>query len=187
MVCAFGGALALAGLIYPFIIGDARLAGRRVCLALRWCIALMLAGSALLLMLAPRADQPLLDVAEYLVPSLRALYFTAGEAEVFADAGRYAERYRLDAEKLNEFETRSRSQGEALDDYMVARISSFLKSYGEMRRGEQFVMQQVRARARERVRWMAGAGMLALALALALVIVPDGWNILRRRAADRTQ
>ena len=94
MVCAFGGALALAGLIYPFIIGDARSAGRRVRVALRWCIALMLAGSALLLMLAPRADQPLLDAAEYLVPSLRALYFTAGEVEVFADAGRYAERYR---------------------------------------------------------------------------------------------
>src|SRR5438270_3554634 len=49
MVCAFGGALALAGLIYPFIIGDARLAGRRARVALRWCIALMLAGSALLL------------------------------------------------------------------------------------------------------------------------------------------
>src|SRR5947209_7705928 len=176
MVCAFGGALALAGLIYPFILGDARSTGRRVRVALRWCIALMLAGSALLLMLVPRADQPLLDAAEYLVPSLRALYFTAGEVEVFADAGRYAERYRLDAEKLNEFETRSRSHGEALDDYMVARISSFLKSYGEMRRGEQFVMGEVRARARERARWMAGAGMLALAL----IAAPGSGGLLQR-------
>ena len=30
-------------------------------------------------------------------------------------------------------------EGEALDDFTVARISSFLKSYGEMRKGEQFV------------------------------------------------
>src|SRR5207253_1988475 len=133
-------------------------------------------GSALLLMLAPRADQPLLDAAEYLVPSLRALYFTAGEAEVFADASRHAERYRLEAEKLNEFETRSRSQGAALDDDMVARISSFLKSYGEMGRGEQFVMREVRARARERVRWMAGAGMLVLAF----FVAPSGVRLLRR-------
>ena len=53
---------------------------------------------------------------------------------------------------------------------MVARISSFLKSYGEMRRGEEFVMREVRARARERVRWVVGAAMLLLAL----LLVPHG-------------
>jgi zinc/manganese transport system permease protein len=167
MVCAFGGALALAGLLHPLLLGDARLAVRRVVVTLRWGAAAAIAGSALLLMLAPRVDQPLIDAAEYLVPSLRAIYFTAGEATVFADAGQYAERYRLEAEKLNEVETRSRSQGAALDDQMVARISSFLKSYGEMRRGEEFVMREVRARARERARWVVGAVMLMLAVILA--------------------
>jgi len=52
-------------------------------LALRGCAALLLAGSALLLMLAPHADQPLLDAAEYAIPSLRGLYFTAAEAATF--------------------------------------------------------------------------------------------------------
>ena len=71
---------------------------------------------------------------------------------------------------------RNQAQGAALDDYMVARISSFLKSYGEMRRGEEFVMRQVRTRARERVRWIAGVGMLALAF----VVTPGILGRVRR-------
>ena len=124
----------------------------------------MLAGSALQVAAAPRADQPLIDVAESALPSLRSLYFTDVEPAAFEDAGAYAERYRREAEQLNERERRNRTEGEAIDDISVARISSFLKSYGEMRKGEQFVMDEVRGRARERVRWGAGLGLLLLAL-----------------------
>jgi len=176
MVCVFAGALALAGLAYPFLRGDARLAAQRAVAAARWCMALLLAGSALLLIVAPRADQPLLDVAEHAFPMLRAIYFTRAEAATYADARDYAERHRVQAERLNEIETRSRSQGDALDDDRVQRMSSFLKSYGEMRRGEEFVMREVRARARERIRWIAGGGLLALAL----LIVPGAMGLLRR-------
>ena len=62
--------------------------------------------------------------------------------------------------------------GLELDDFAVARISSFLKSYGEMRKGEQFVMNEVRMRARERVRWI---GSLVL-LACAVLIAPVPWR-----------
>src|SRR5438105_7699594 len=48
MVCTFGGVLALGGLIYPLLFGDARLATRRSVVALRWCVALVIAGSAVL-------------------------------------------------------------------------------------------------------------------------------------------
>ena len=95
--------------------------------------------------------------------------------EVYAEARQYAQRYQLEAERLNEREARSRAQDAALDDEMVARISSFLKSYGEMRRGEEFVMREVRARARERVRWIAGAGILALAF----IIAPEAFGLIR--------
>ena len=78
----------------------------------------------------------------------------------------------------HDVEKRSRTEGEALDDFGVARISSFLKSYGEMRKGEQFVMAEVRARARERVRWGASLGLLAFALLLA----PVRWRRLWARA-----
>jgi zinc/manganese transport system permease protein len=167
MVCAFGISLAVAGMLYPFLRGDRRSALRVAGATARWIIAAILAGSALQLAAAPRADQPLIDLAEYAVPQLRSLYFTAGEQATYADAGAYAERYRREAEELNERERRNRTEGETLDDFSVARISSFLKSYGEMRKGEQFVMTEVRARARERVRWSASLGLLLLALLLA--------------------
>ncbi|MEA2878772.1 MAG: zinc/manganese transport system permease protein [Hyphomicrobiales bacterium] len=182
MVCAFGASLALAGLLYPFLHWDRRATMHAAIAAVRWCVAAILAASALQLAAAPRADQPLMDFAEYLVPSLRALYFSRTEQGIFADAGAYAERYRAEAEELNDREKRNRTEGEALDDYGVARISSFLKSYGEMRKGEQFVMGEVRARARERVRWIAGLGLFMLALLFA----PFPWRRLWARRVRQT-
>jgi zinc/manganese transport system permease protein len=167
MVCAFGVSLAVAGMLYPFLCGDRRRALRVAGATVRWIVAAILMGSALQLAAAPRADQPLIDLAEYAVPQLRSLYFTSSEQAAFADAGAYAERYRREAEELNERERRNRTEGETLDDFSVARISSFLKSYGEMRKGEQFVMGEVRARARERVRWIAAGALLLLALLFA--------------------
>ncbi len=172
MVCTFGVSLALAGALYPFLRGDHRTAVRTTIIAARCIGAVILAGSALQLAAAPRADQPLIDIAEYAIPSLRTLYFTRTEATTFADASEYAERYRREAEQLNELERRNRTEGQALDDFAIARISSFLKSYGEMRKGEQFVMSEVRLRARERVRWGASLGLLALAL----VCAPLPWQ-----------
>jgi hypothetical protein len=49
----------------------------------------------------------------------------------------------------------------------LQRISSVLKSYAEMRKGEQFVMNEIRGRARERAGWSVALGMLAAALLLA--------------------
>ena len=129
-------------------------------------------------MLAPRADQPLLGVAEYAFPTLRTLYFTKAEAATFDDANEHAERYRLEAEKLNELERRNRTEGVALDDFDLRRISSFLKSYGEMRNGEQFVMGEIRARARERLRWTLGAALLMAGL----LLVPGNFTRIRRFA-----
>jgi zinc/manganese transport system permease protein len=177
MVCTFGAALALAGLVYPFLRGDRRQARRVAVATVRWGAAAILAGSALLFAAAPRADQPLIDLAEYAVPSLRALYLTPAERATLADADAYAERYRAEAERLNDMERRNRTEGPSLDDFGVARISSFLKSYGEMRKGEQFVMGEVRARARERVRWIVGFGLAMLALLLA----PVRWRRVRGR------
>jgi zinc/manganese transport system permease protein len=172
MVCAFGVALAVAGMLYPFLRGNRRNALRATVATARWSAAAVLAASALQLAAAPRADQPLIDMVEYAVPSLRTLYLTRAEQATFADAGEYAERYRVEAERLNDLEKRNRTEGEALDAFGVARISSFLKSYGEMRKGEQFVMGEVRARARERVRWAASLGLLALAL----LVAPLPWR-----------
>ena len=172
MVCAFGGALALSGVLYSFLRGSRRTAWRIAITTARWCAAAILAGSALQLAVAPRADQPVLDGAEHMFPSLRTIYLTRGEQAVLTDAGERAERYRSEAERLNDLEKRSRSEGEALDDFTVARISSFLRSYGEMPNGELFVMTEVRGRARQRARWAVSFALLALAL----LVAPAPWR-----------
>lgn len=179
MVCAFGVALAVAGLLYPFLRGNRQNALRVATATARWTVTTILAAAALQLAAAPRADQPLIDLIEVAVPSLRTLYFTRAEHATFVDASEYAERYRREAEQLNEVERRNRTQGVAFDDFFVARISSFLKSYGEMRKGEQFVMGEVRARARERIRWSVSLGLLALALLFA----PVSWRRLWTRTS----
>jgi zinc/manganese transport system permease protein len=180
MVCAFGAMLALAGLIYPFVCGNAAHAVGRVVLVGRWCLASALALSAVLLMVAPRADQPLLDAMEHAFPSVRLAYFTRSEASTYLDAQAYADRYRREAEQLNDLETRSRAEGQALDDLLVRRISSFIKSYGEMRRGEEFVKREVRSRARERIRWLVGGIMLLVALAITPGLLTRGRRLLQR-------
>jgi zinc/manganese transport system permease protein len=177
MVCAFGAALALAGLLYPFIRGDRLIKLTTSLDVARWGSAALIAASAIQLAVAPREDQPLLDVLEYAAPSLRSLYFTKVEAATYQDSNDYAERHRLEAEQLIELERRRRTQGEALEEQELRRMSSFLKSYAEMRKGEQFVMGEVRARARERIRWAASLSLLAIALLLA----PVPWRRLRRR------
>ncbi len=183
MVCTFGAALAVAGLLAPLLRTGRANAVRRGINVLRWTAAAVLAASAASFAAAPRADQPLVDAAEHVWPSLRKLYFSRSEQAAFADAGAYAERYRLAADALNDEERRSRGAG-TLDDFGVARLSSFLKSYSEMRRGEQFDMDEVRVRARERVRWVVAAGFFALAL----IAAPLPWRRLRawpRRRGER--
>lgn len=181
MVCASAAALALAGLAYPLLRGDGQAALRHAVPGVRWCLVAVLAISGILLAAAPRADQPLLDAAEYLIPSLREVYLQEGESKIHQDASIYAERYRRDAEQLNAREAFSRSGGEALDDAQVRRISSFLKSYGEMRRGEEFVMREVRSRARERIRWIVGVPLMLIALAIMPGARGRLFGFLRRR------
>ena len=163
MVCVFGAALAAAGMMWPIVRGGAEKRAQFARFA-RMGVAALFLLSGVWLMVAPRADQPLLDTVEYAAPSVRGLYLNEQELEIYRDADRYAERYRMEAERLNEKEAKTRWQGEALSDIDVRRLSSFLQSYNEMRKGEEFVKREVRARARERVRWWAGLILIALGL-----------------------
>ena len=97
------------------------------------------------------------------------------------EARRYSERYTREADELNERETRSRAEGQPIDDLQIRRMSSFLKSYGEMRKGEEFVMREVRSRGRERVRFLVGGALLVLALLMA----PVAWRRLRSATVVR--
>jgi zinc/manganese transport system permease protein len=184
MVCAFGAALAFAGLLRPLATASRRVhaLARGAVLSSR-ALALLVIASGLWWPIAPRADQPLPDVLERFAPAARAVYMSTREIETVDEAAAYAERYRRESERLNAMEARSRWDGRPLTDEEVRKISSFLQSYNEMRKGEEFVQREVRARARERVRWPAG---LALVLAGALLYAaPRLAGIFQARRLER--
>jgi zinc/manganese transport system permease protein len=170
MVCAFGLALALAGLAKPVIAGNSRRAIARGVAIVRTLSSIVLGLSALWLASAPRADQPVLDGLERTFPMLRLVYLSDSERQTYWEADSLGDRYRREAQHLSEWEVRSRSEGAALDDAQVMRISSMLKTYNEMRKGEEFVKREVRSRARERARWV----IAALALFASFLLAPGG-------------
>ncbi len=178
MVCVFGVTLALAGLALPVVRGG-WVQARGLARAARIGVAVLCVLSGAWLAAAPRADQPLLDSLEYALPAARALYMNEREQTVYRESDEYARRYQRQAEQLNEREAKSRWQGEALSETDVRRMSSFLQSYNEMRKGEEFVKREVRSRARERTRWLAGGVLLALGA----LVFP--WR--RRRAAENAR
>jgi len=159
LVCVFGAALAVAALLRVLLRASAhhrRLGVRTGRIALTGILGV----SGLWFAFAPRADQPLIDSVEAAVPGVREVYMSARETDIYREAVHYAERYRGEAERLNEKEARSRWQGDALSDIDVRRLSSYVQSYNEMRKGEEFVQREVRSRARERWRWEIGGGLL---------------------------
>ena len=166
LVCTFGAVLALAALARPLSLGGSVV--RRVAGVVRVMLAALFIAAGAWFTAAPRADQPLLDMLEYAVPGARSAYMSEREMQIFNDAAREAERYRALAAQLSRKEQDSRWQGAALDDMQVRRISSFMQSYNEMRKGEEFVKREVRVRARERARWW----LAALFVIAGLVILP---------------
>jgi zinc/manganese transport system permease protein len=184
MVCAFGGALGLAGALYPFRGGHAKLALGRIGIAGRALAGVILIGSGLLMMAAPRADQPLIDSLEAAIPALRGTYFTATELAVYREAEQEAARDAGETERLNAIELKSRAGGAAIDDMELRKLSSFVRSYAEMRNGELFVMREVRAQARARARWWMGT--LLAVLGIAAVPGSCAWGFRQVRRWRRT-
>lgn len=166
MVCAFGVALAIAGLIRAAHQG---LEWGRALNAVRWIAATLLAMAAIAVVAAPRADQPMLDAAERFAPTLRSLYLNDRENEIIAGAHQDAARFRREAERLSAMEVASRAEGAPIDDEKVRRITAFTKSFNEMSKGEAFVLREVLARARERNRYWLGAAALSAALLISPV------------------
>jgi zinc/manganese transport system permease protein len=154
LVCAYGAALAIAGL--------SRLRSRLLRYA-RWGVAAALAASALWSAALPRADHPLLDAVELVAPKVRAAYMDEKSLGIAAEAESYAQRYRGEARKLRDQEAERRWKGEPMEEMEIRRIASFLKSYNEMIKGEAFVAREVRSRAREARRWAIAGGFLLLA------------------------
>ena len=169
LVCTYGFALAIAAVAQAFRMPQEKGAMSYVALRFaRWLVAALLAASGIGVAIWPRADQPLLDAMERAFPAIRSAYMDGKTQAIALEAAGFSERYRDEAAKLRAREEERRWKGEPLDEVEVRRIGSFLKSYNEMIRGEEFVVREVRSRAREQNRWWI-SGILVL-LALSLVV-----------------
>ncbi len=184
LVCTYGAALAIAGVAHGLRLPQARGAKLEVALRLgRWMTAALFAASGIWLMIAPQADQPVLDTLERAFPAIGAAYMDDKSRAIRADAESHARRYRDEAQKLRARETERRWKGEPLDEAEVRRIASFQKSYNEMIKGEEFVMAEVRKRARTDKRWWIAAVFLLFAIS---VVVSLPGRSRPRPAAART-
>ncbi len=167
LVCTYGLALALAGIAHGLRVPQARGSTAEIGLRFtRWLIAALLAASGIWIAIQPLADQPVLDALEHAFPAIRSAYMDEKLRGIAADADAQAARYRDEAQKLRDREAERRWKGEPLDEGEVRRIASFLKSYNEMTRGEEFVAREVRGKARSSQRWWIAAVFLVLALSV---------------------
>ncbi len=171
MVCAFGLTLALAGLVRPVIMLRGNERQRLLRKALRgtltgFCIVGLLSGAWLTI--NPRADHPLLDAAEAAQPEIRNYFLSAAEREVYESAVTVESKVQGESARMNELERASRWQGSDLSDDDVRRLSSYVQSFQEMRKGEQFVQREIRNKARERQRWVIGVPLVLVSLGLLL-------------------
>lgn len=187
MVCSFGFSLAIAGMLVPLVRRGALEIRRRIVAALRTSFAVTMCASGIWLMIAPKADQPLLDLVEAWSPASPMLYMDAGHARIFADARADAERFRREAQRLDDIEARRRWDGQPLDDQQLRANTSFQRVYGEMRRGEEFVMREIKGRAREDVRWTGGAVLIAAGLWLVPGLRGVARRLIRPNGAKRNE
>lgn len=185
LVCTYGFALAIAAVAQAFRVPHEKGAVLYITWRLaRWILASLLAASGLWIVISPRADQPLLDAMERAFPAIRSAYMDERAQITAAEAAQFAERYRGEAAKLRAREEERRWKGEPLDEAEVRRIGSFLKSYNEMTRGEEFVIRETRGRAREKNRWSIAAVMVLLALSL-VVSLPSSRTTPRNFGGER--
>jgi zinc/manganese transport system permease protein len=172
MVCAFGVMLALAGLARPLVTArgeERRRAMRRARHLLLNGILISSALSGAWLALNPRADQPLLDALEAAQPAIRDYFLSPTERDIYASAANVESKIRGESSRIGQLERESRWQGSELTDDEVRRLASYVQSFQEMQKGEQFVQREIRNRGRERQRWAIGVPLLLISLGLLLV------------------
>ena len=171
VVCAFGAMLATIGIVRLALSVFRRGRSAQYLRGIAVAVGGVLVASGIWSGVSPRADQPLLNSVERMLPSLRGAYLSAPERQVIAECAIFAARYQAEAERLNRMEADDRVAGK-LSDEKLAKIASFVKANNEMRAGEEFVAMETVARARTRHRFGILAVQAGLGLALWFLAFP---------------
>jgi len=174
MVLAFVAVLLLAGLAKALVFAPA---GRRrdnlrfAAYAASLCALLLVLFSSAWLIANPTADQPLLRAVEMATGLGPTTFLNGSERETYESAIRDRLRFQNEVDRLNARERRARYEGAALTDDEIRRIASYQRSFNEMARGEQFVLDVLRGKARARERWVIGLPFAIVAFLGALLLI----------------
>jgi zinc/manganese transport system permease protein len=169
MVCAFGATLIAAAAVKPLVLRQPHAYAKTWSGLTTGLVTVGLLSGAWLT-LNHRADQPLLDAVETVVPAFRDQFLSADEREIYRQAAESAAKLQSEAERINTTERNSRWQGRELSDQELRKFASYVQSFQEMRKGEQFVLRDMRNKARERQRWVIGIPLLLICAGLILVL-----------------
>jgi zinc/manganese transport system permease protein len=99
-------------------------------------------------------------------PAIRAPFLSNAEREILQQAVVSTATVQAQAQQLSDRERTSRWQGAELSDEEVRKISSYVLSFQEMQKGEEFVQREIRNKARERQRWVIGIPLMLISLGL---------------------
>jgi zinc/manganese transport system permease protein len=156
IVCSLAIALALAG-ITRLLKNNLKIGFKRIFNISQVMLVSVLILSAIWVIFYPKKDHPLIDSIESIYPGIRFLYLNKLEQKIQTDVQEHSILYRKRVEDLNRQENESRWKGDQLTEEQLQKVSSFLKIYNEMIRGENYVLREVVARAKERNRFYIAA------------------------------
>jgi zinc/manganese transport system permease protein len=168
MVAAYAVVLLLAGVAKVLVFADSVRRGKNMRLAAHAIVGVvlfMILASSVWLIVNPAADQPLARAVESITGYGPSSFLGSGERDIYESALRDSVRFQGEVDRLNARERSARYEAAPLSDEEIRRIASYQKSFNEMARGEQFVLDVLRGKARARERWLVGLPLALVALA----------------------
>ncbi|MEO6408995.1 MAG: metal ABC transporter permease, partial [Burkholderiaceae bacterium] len=157
IVSAFGVAMAAVGVSSLL----RRLTARRLFVA----VSSLAAAAGVLLVAAPQADQPWLDAAEAVAPSLRSAFLSPFERSTHSETIESVGRAQAELERLRAREEDVRWERLKMDADKADQMRQYIAGRSEILAGDRQVLRELRARARARQRWWLGVPLLMGGLA----------------------
>jgi zinc/manganese transport system permease protein len=156
IVCSLAIALALAGII-RLLKNNLKVGFKKIIEIGRVILISVLMISAIWVIFYPKKDHPLIDSIEFMYPEIRFIYLNKLEKKIQIDVQAHSIKYKKRVEDLNKQENDSRWKNEQLTEEQLQNVSSFLKIYNEMIKGENYVLREVVGKAKERNRFYIAA------------------------------
>jgi zinc/manganese transport system permease protein len=156
----------------------ARRFSRSTLLPVVMALGIALAAAGALLVAFPRMDQPWLDVAERLAPSVQTAFLTVPELDAREDAVESIARAQQELAKLRKLQEDVRWGVTQMSDEKQERMRQYIAGRSEILAGDQLSLRELRTTARERQRFALGIPLVLFGAGVALFTLksPSFWR-----------